>query len=422
MSQFLRPTSSACQPGAARLLKRAAFLWLGTVHLACSTPAPSPAPRSPVETLSQDRLEVLRSLGYPGTIPASDDRAGDGLAASEASAAKGFRFLTAPTICTAALVDAEGRLRATWRGTPCDRWAHAELLPDGDLLVVGTDPGGEDPEALTARRFMMRVSWRGEVLWKRPFPAHHDARLLSSGRILALSAVHLHGPSSDGHPWRDNRVTLLDNLGHEIESRSLWEAFRQPGAPRLLDATAGPRGDIDLFHANAAQWVNPQAVLVTIRHQDLVVLLDWKSGRIRWSWGRGELDGPHDAAMLENGHVLIFDNGLARGWSRLLEVSPATGQVVWSYQTADRSRFFSLSRGSVQRLSNGNTLVAESDRGRVFEVTPAGRVVWDYLCPLRDVQGRRATIMRARLHDEAWVASLLATGDGPRDVRSEPLH
>jgi outer membrane protein assembly factor BamB len=182
------------------------------------------------------------------------------------------------------------------------------------------------------------------------------------------------------------------------------------------------RGEVDLFHANAAQWVDPDTVLVTIRHQDLVVLLDWTSGRIRWSWGAGELSGPHDATLLSNGNVLVFDNGLARSWSRVLEVSPSAGRIVWSYRAQEAGRFFSASRGSVQRLANGNTLIAESDKGRIFEVTASGRVVWDYLCPFRDAKGQRATIMRARLHDEAAIGPLLASGGGRRDVRSEPIH
>ena len=38
--------------------------------------------------------------------------------------------------------------------------------------------------------------------------------------------------------------------------------------------------------------------------------------------------------------------------------------------------------GGVQRLANGNTLICESLHGRVFEVTPEGEIVWDYVCPM----------------------------------------
>ncbi|MCX7013628.1 MAG: hypothetical protein NTW86_13910, partial [Candidatus Sumerlaeota bacterium] len=38
-------------------------------------------------------------------------------------------------------------------------------------------------------------------------------------------------------------------------------------------------------------------------------------------------------------------------------------------------------RSGVQRLPNGNTLIAESDAGRIFEVTPGKELVWDYYNP-----------------------------------------
>ncbi|HJP05426.1 MAG: hypothetical protein QGG67_07840 [Gammaproteobacteria bacterium] len=34
-------------------------------------------------------------------------------------------------------------------------------------------------------------------------------------------------------------------------------------------------------------------------------------------------------------------------------------------------------------LPNGNTLITESDRGRLLEVSPAGEIVWEYVNPDR---------------------------------------
>ena len=35
----------------------------------------------------------------------------------------------------------------------------------------------------------------------------------------------------------------------------------------------------------------------------------------------------------------------------------------------------------MQRLPNGNTLICESDAGRIFEVTQDKEIVWDYYSP-----------------------------------------
>jgi len=53
--------------------------------------------------------------------------------------------------------------------------------------------------------------------------------------------------------------------------------------------------------------------------------------------------------------------------------------IVWEYKGDEKNKFFSLASGSCQRLPNGNTLITESDRGRVFEVTPQGQIVWEYV-------------------------------------------
>jgi len=84
--------------------------------------------------------------------------------------------------------------------------------------------------------------------------------------------------------------------------------------------------------------------------------------------------------------MLIFDNGVHRlddsmPFSRVIEVSPATNEIVWKYQDRPAWNFFSPRMGNAQRLPNGNTLVCESSFGRFFEVTQDGEIVWEYVNP-----------------------------------------
>ena len=85
--------------------------------------------------------------------------------------------------------------------------------------------------------------------------------------------------------------------------------------------------------------------------------------------------------MLSNGNILLFDNRDGEEWSRVVEVNPATKQVVWEYRGTEEDPFYSYSRGSSQKLANGNVLIAESNSGRAIEVTPSGEIVWEYLNP-----------------------------------------
>ena len=68
-------------------------------------------------------------------------------------------------------------------------------------------------------------------------------------------------------------------------------------------------------------------------------------------------------------------------------------------------------RGAAQRLPNGNTLITESERGRVFEVTPQKEIVWEFWNP-EIVKGARKRIYRLTRLAPAAVETLLASKGG----------
>jgi outer membrane protein assembly factor BamB len=129
------------------------------------------------------------------------------------------------------------------------------------------------------------------------------------------------------------------------------------------------------------------------------VVVDFETGELVWQWGEHELEWPHDATVLDSGRVMIFDNGFRRESSRVVELEPETGAIVWEYSARD---FFTPTRGSAQRLPDGNTLVTESDKGRVFEVTPSGERVWEYWSD--DLTTEKGQTLRRRLY-RMWRSS-----------------
>ncbi len=84
---------------------------------------------------------------------------------------------------------------------------------------------------------------------------------------------------------------------------------------------------------------------------------------------------------------MLFDNGwysrrgAASPGSRVIEVDPQTNTVGWVYETLPAWNFFSSFISGAQRLDNGNTLICEGMRGRMFEVTPDGEIVWEFVNP-----------------------------------------
>ncbi|OHE79086.1 MAG: hypothetical protein A2107_12525 [Verrucomicrobia bacterium GWF2_62_7] len=75
----------------------------------------------------------------------------------------------------------------------------------------------------------------------------------------------------------------------------------------------------------------------------------------------------HDAWMLPNGNVLFADGAM------VTEVTP-DHKVVFQYKSPEQKGGGTF---SCQRLDNGNTLIGENSTGKVLEVDPRGKIVFE---------------------------------------------
>src|SRR3546814_965446 len=127
-------------------------------------------------------------------------------------------------------------------------------------------------------------------------------------------------------------------------------------------------------------------VLRSCRGIGTLAVIDLDSEEIVWA-RRGDWAGQHDPDILPNGNILLFDN-LGKlgpgGRSRILEIDPQTGAEVWRYEGSGEVFFESDARASQERLPNGNTLITEAAGGRLFEVSPDGRIIWEFINPVRE--------------------------------------
>ncbi len=144
-----------------------------------------------------------------------------------------------------------------------------------------------------------------------------------------------------------------------------------------------------------------------------------KGGDFLYRWGnaqnyrRGDsttrkLFGQHDIRWIEKGkpgagNLTLFNNNFpgrdSIDFSIIYEFSPPTDkkgayliekgksfgpeEAVWTYTAPDSVSFWSGFISGVHRMSNGNTFINEGARGRFFEVTKEGKMVWEYLNPYR---------------------------------------
>ena len=381
------------------------------------TPPPSfPAESADQQAPEQERIDQLRALGYVGFTDETVDEGEEVISRYVAeSSAPGYTLITSGDLPLVQLVDLEGRVVHTWRGQPHEKWSNADLLADGSLLI---------PVRRGSQRWLLNLAWTGETRWRAKIRSHHDAELTLEGTVATLANVKRRIPTiSRDVDTKDHEIAILSRSGELLERASIHdllanapEIFRFQRVGRMEENSGQV---IDLLHCNSLEFMHHRQlaerdpiyaagnVLVSIRHQDTIAIFDWSAKRLVWAWGQGELSGQHDATMLANGNILIFDNGLERSWSRIVELDPLRREIVWEYRAPDPGAFFSLRMGSSQRLRNGNTLVANSDSGEAFEVTSAGEMVWRFLNPNTDNEGHRATIVRVKRYPPDFVEGLL---------------
>jgi hypothetical protein len=358
-------------------------------------------------------IQRLRELGYLDVSEEAADPELSGVTLwDQERACSGYRLFSHRTLCRADLMGLDGTVVHSWSAPGGRHWANCELLEKGDLLVVGSDileasrPGIDD-----RARYLARLSKDSHVLWQRRMKAHHDVEITPRRQILTLGMNYRWVPAvHETVPLRDDVLVLLGLDGKPLERRSLYDCLVR--RPEVLPLQSYPMKDgtgfqrIDLIHANSAEWMHHEHlferhpiyaagnVLVCLRHQDSIAILEWESGDLLWAWGAGEVLGPHDAQVLEDGNILLFDNGLGRGWSRVIELDPLQREIVWDYRAEEPASFYTKSRGAAQRLPNGNTLISNSAHGQAFEVTPEGERVWEFYNPEIDEDRKRVTFSR----------------------------
>ena len=307
------------------------------------------------------------------------------------------------------LIDAIGEIVHTW--SILGSVQLARIRPNGNLLFTTKDTSFID------RAGLREADPFGNVLWYYKSQADHDFYLYENGNILIhcidKKPVPAIGP---GIIWCPRLIEVTR------QKEIVWEWRGEEHLDELteLEGIQFPlqkegRRLYDWAHNNTCQVIGenkaylkdprfkPGNIIFSYCNLDTIGIIDRESGQIVWAWGPGILDGMHNPQMLENGHLIIFDNGTERGYSRVIEFDPVSEEIVWEYNDIDSKRpiFFSKYISGAQPLPNENVLICQGEywrrgvvlglyriiykgflgRGaissRLFEVNRDGQIVWD---------------------------------------------
>ena len=288
------------------------------------------------------------------------------------------------------LIDMRGNVVHQWHSEEGIHYSY--LLDNGNLLCRTMPP--EDAGGIEAvggsSASIIELDWDGNLVWSyRDQTLHHDYERLPNGNTLLL----LWEPLPDGLAGQvqggydaEFAPGMLGDVVREVTpgGSTVWEWRSWEHLDLAEDVISHMEPRREWTHQNCLNVTPDGDLLVSYRLTSTVGIVDRASGAFKWKWGPGELYQQHHPTWLDSGRVLIFDNGSHRrgaSHSRIVEVDPETNEIHWQYLGAPPISFYSYNISSAERQPNGNTLICEGAPGRMFEVTPKGEIVWEYINP-----------------------------------------
>lgn len=268
---------------------------------------------------------------------------------------------------------------------------------------------------------------------------NHDWDRLPNGNTLVVSHVTRTVPALSDKPITDQAIYEITPKGKIVGQWYVADhitdlGISEEGVKLLRHYIAkngngtGSVGINDMAPIGPNKWYDagdkrfaPENIVIDSPNASFVAIIEKKTGKVVWRLGpdfvadaddqafsgKVGVDVPrpvdhlaeqHDAHIIPKGlpgagNLLVFDNEAVSGYppkkpskgSRVLEINPITNEIVWQYTALNSDAptwaFLSTFISSARRLPNGNTLIDEGQDGRLFQVTPAGEIVWEYISP-----------------------------------------
>ena len=236
---------------------------------------------------------------------------------------------------------------------------------------------------------------------------HHDLVIFDKSRVLYLE--------QESRPYDDtansgpanllvagDRLMMWDVLNET--TKEVWNSFDYLSPEdrvkwRIVNRGGAQRPWADWTHANSVSIGTTENILVSNRHLNQVISIAPGFQEIEWKLGGPGSDftfpdpddqfyHQHSAYQLADGNVLVFDNGNDRPhgeggeYSRALELNldfeAMTATKVWEYRP--KPDHYASKQSNIERLENGNTLVAfsapDAEPMLTVEANQRGEEVW----------------------------------------------
>ncbi|RIA08512.1 arylsulfotransferase ASST [Flavobacteriaceae bacterium MAR_2010_72] len=332
--------------------------------------------------------------------------------------------------------------KVLWDFEYADEQQHAHhdiaVLPNGNVLAIAWEARSAEEVINAGRKPEMTPKaglWTSKIVEIQPLDKTHGKVVwewkIWDHLIQDYDATKKNYGDVAAHP------ELLDfNVGAELpepisqDSMEVLHSMRRAWRNQTVDN----RGS-DVYHLNAVNYnAELDQIAFSSPNLDEIFIIDhstttqeaashkggrWgKGGDFLYRWGNPlnyrqgdsihrQSFGQHDIQWVEKGYpgegsLTFFNNDISGShrkdslnYSAVYQIKPLTddrgnyilmdnkrfgpAEPEWKYLAKDTISFHGGFVSGSQRLKNGNTFVNEGPKGRFFEVTPEGEIVWEYL-------------------------------------------
>ena len=247
---------------------------------------------------------------------------------------------------------------------------------------------------------LVRIDACSNVLWKIPHRAHHSVDTDDDGNFWVAGETWRTEPvarfSGLSTPFIEDIILKVSPDGEILREISLLDVLYDSGYEGLLFSGENKHrreythmNDVEILSAKMApdfDAFEAGDILVSLRNINSLLVIDSKSERVKWI-SPPVLIYQHDPDFLAGGYITSYDNRPNRlghdapefGGSRIVQIRPDFGEVEVIVSSTAKNEFDSSHGGKHQNLPNGNILIVEPERARIFEVNRAGDLVWSWV-------------------------------------------
>ena len=301
--------------------------------------------------------------------------------------------------------DQTGEVRWCYTPESSPQFSFMRKMANGNMLLVS--PDGTSFTELTML---------GQTVKKYSVPAgiHHDVIEMPSGNFLVTS-------NSNNGVSIEDLVVEVDRVSGSIVKSWDMNKILDPSRKALPDSESN-----DWFHMNSLFYdTTDRSIIISGRSQSAVVKIDYASGELKWILGNPNfwndalskylfnpvnsigqpIDvtntdfwqyGQHAAQRLQNGNMLMYDNGDFRGYydnqsvpqksySRAVEYAideqARTIKLVWTFD--NNKTIFTAYTGFVQQLPSSRLIaymfgpLGNSNAPKIVEIDNNNQIQFD---------------------------------------------